>query len=289
MNLLVAILSCLFSVAFHRPDEGGKGTVAVYEGKAEAGSGGAAPLAFISELKVNTDGTRISYKVDDPAAKHGAINHIEYALRKGKTIADFKKIAKQNWEPLEETWKVLDDQIIEKSKSGKPCVDADNYLISMTADVSIAGGFEREGDCDQSKWIDALTIPALVLPQKSQFQSRGALTRNLVVVMTLEGPRRFAFGIVGDIGPKEKIGEASVEMNRILNGLPPGSIPKNEADAIERFQGPKSFILIFPGAANRMAYPITPERVRTESEARFKAWGGEARMIACAAEIAGAH
>src|SRR4029077_19749867 len=110
-------------------------------------------------------------------------------LHDGFTVADFERIASANWEPLERTWRVLSDSVIEKdtkrNRTGKPCVAADGFMVSKTADVSIAGGFARDGDCDQSKWIDALTIPTLVLPMESQFQSEGARTRNWVVVMTL--------------------------------------------------------------------------------------------------------
>jgi hypothetical protein len=278
--------TCGFSPAFTRPDERGTQRVQVFQGPAEPGSGGAAPLAFVSTLKVNTDGTRVSYKVDDPRAVNGAINPIGNALRRGQTVADFERIARNNWEPVEETWRVLSANVIEKDKkTGKPCVAADGYLVSKTADYSVAGGAARDGDCDQGKWIDALTIPALVLPSRSEFQARKALTRSLVVAMTMGEPRRLAFGIVGDTGPEDEIGEASVEMNRMLNGLPAGAVPRNGKDAVQRFQGPKSIVLVFPGPANRLPYPVTPERVMDRAKARFEAWGGMERLAACAAQL----
>lgn len=279
---------CGFGRAFERPDERGRESVAVYEGRPDAAIGGNRPLAFVSSLKVNTDGTRISYKVDDPRARNGAINNIANALRQGQTIADFEAIAAARWEPESRTWRILSKKVIEQhSGTKKPCVAPDNYLVSMTADVAVADGWNRQGDCDQSKWIDALTIPALVLPGDSpnQFDARTATTRSFVVVMTLEGPRRLAYGIVGDKGPDDELGEASVEMNRMLNGLPDGSVPRNYKDAVDHYQAPRSIILIFPGTANRLAYPITPDRVRQAVTERFEAWGGEARLAACRAEI----
>jgi hypothetical protein len=94
-----------------------------------------------------------------------------------------------------------------------------------------------------------------------------------------------AYGIVGDTGPEDELGEASVEMNRILNGLPPGTIPRNGKDAVQRFQAPKSIILVFAGPSNRLDYPITPQRVTDHVKARFDTWGGEARLALCAAEL----
>src|SRR5258708_4213153 len=184
--------------------------VQVYNGAVEPGSGGSEVLAFVSTLKVNTDGTRISYKVDDPRALNGAINNIGNALRTGFTVSDFDRVARANWEPIAETWRVLSPNVIEKhTKTGKPCVTAGNYLVSKTADVAVAGAWRRDGDCDQSKWIDALTIPSLVLPSPSEFQARKALTRNFVVAMTLGQPRQLVYGIVGDTGPNNELGEAS--------------------------------------------------------------------------------
>ena len=99
--------TCGLSAAFTRPDERGTQRVQVYAGAAEPRSGGSEPMAFVSDLKVNTDGTRISYKVDDPRAVNGAINDIRNALRKGFTVADFERLARNNWEPLDEAWRVL--------------------------------------------------------------------------------------------------------------------------------------------------------------------------------------
>jgi hypothetical protein len=123
-----------------------------------------------------------------------------------------------------------------------------------------------------------------VLPMESQFQSENARTRDWVVAMTLDGGR-LAFGIVGDTGPTNEIGEASVEMNRILNGLPEGAVPRNAADAAQRFQAPASLVLVFPGDENRLPYPITRQRIMDLVKARFTAWGGQARLVECAAEI----
>ena len=227
-------------------------------------AGDVAPLAFVSDLKVNTDGTRISYKVDDPTAQHGAINDMRNAMRSGTKLADFTAIAATGWMPFIGPWEVLSDQVIEKDKAtGKPCVTTDNYLVSKTSDVAVAGGFSRDGDCDQSKWIDALTIPALVLPEgNTEFKARGALTRTPVVVMTLDSSRRIAFGIVGDYGPSDELGEASVEMNRVLNGLALGSVPTNGHDAIAHYQAPRSVVLLFPGATNRVHTRSRPTKFR---------------------------
>jgi Fungal chitosanase of glycosyl hydrolase group 75 len=279
--------SCNLSAAFSRPDERGTVSVRVFEGDASAQVSDAKPLFFkVPDLKVNTDGTRISYKADDPRGRHGAINDIRNAYNNpAKPVSAFEAIRDANWLPRSRVWQVLDDQIIEKDsrpgKEGLPCMDANGFLVSMTADTAVDGGFNHVGDCDQSKWIDASTVPALVLPGSSQFQQRGAKTRSVVVAMTVGAPHRVALGIVGDSGPSNEIGEASVEMNRILNGLPDGTLPSNREDAKERFQAPATIVMVLPGNSNRVPRPINPGSVKEFAKAKFEAWGGKEKLEAC--------
>jgi len=291
--------ACGFREAFVQPDIGHAGHVPVYEASADPKIGGAKALAFVNSLYVNTDGTRISYKVDDPHAEHGAINDIGNALRCKHCDAEFEKIAAAHWMPLDQTWKILSSSVIERDQrpatKGLPCVDKDNYLISATADVSVAGGYAREGDCDASKWIDALTVDALVLPSRAPgapptpFEARKAMTRSVAIAVTLVGPRRLSYGIVGDTGPANNLGEASVAMNRTLNGLAPSEIPTTQKDAETRFQGPRSLVLVFPMPANRLPYPVNHDTVEAFAKARFEAWGGEVRLATCLTEIPGAQ
>jgi len=280
---------CGFTPAFERPDEGGSTRVQVYEGAPDPALGGRRPLAFVTSLKANSDGTRTSYKVDDPHGDRQAINDIRYAIKPGKTVKDFEALARAGWRPESKVWSVVEDYVIEKdARTGKPCMDAEGYLVSMTADVAVADGWGRIGDCDQSKWLDALTIPSMVLPSDGGgFEARGALTRSAVAAMTLGGASRLAYGIVGDLGPPDELGEGSIEMNRILNGLPEN--PTNYRQVENLFGVPDTVVMVFPGEENRMPYPITGEGAVAFSRARFEAWGGEARLRGCLAELGAAQ
>src|SRR4051812_17362221 len=81
---------CGFRPAFARPDEGGSATVRVFQADPVPALQDARPLLFITSLKVNTDGTKISYHQDDPtgrrcetnpSAQPCAINNIRNAYR----------------------------------------------------------------------------------------------------------------------------------------------------------------------------------------------------------------
>jgi hypothetical protein len=247
--------------------------------------------SFLTSLKVNTDGTMISYHQDDPTGRRCetnpsatpcAINNIRNAYRDHtKPISDFTAIRDDGY-PNPKTWQVLSPDIIEKSAStGKPCITSDGYLVSMTADVAVAGGFNRVGDCDQSKWIDALTAPAIVLPKNSEFRSFGVGKRSLVVALSHSPANRTVLGIVGDIGPAKEIGEANIAMNRELNGLPANEQPKHRQDAIKRFQAGRSAILLFPGSDFVLAQPISGARIAAAGADALTKFGGAGKLIDC--------
>lgn len=283
--------TCPLQNAFSQPDERGTVSVKVFRGQTGTEIGGSRPLLFkVPNLKVNTDGTRISYKADDPRGKNGAINDIRNAYNNHtRPVSDFEAIRDANWLPRSKVWQVLSDNIIEKDarpgKEGMPCMDANGFLVSMTADVAVAGGFGRIGDCDQSKWIDAATVPALVIPQSSQFGTLGVKKRSLVAAMTVAAPHRVVLGIVGDAGPDDELGEASVAMNGQLNGLAAGTLPANRQDAKARFQAPSVIVMVLPGSSNVAPRPITAASVQSFASEKFDAWGGKARLEACLAAM----
>jgi hypothetical protein len=129
---------CGFKKSFDRPEERSKKIVNIFEGSSTAALGGRRPLAFVTSLKVNTDGTRISCKVDDPRTKNGAINDIRNAFSNPKRpISDFEHLVRADWAPVSKVWQVLSPDIIERDerpgKIGRPCIDPNNYLVSIAA------------------------------------------------------------------------------------------------------------------------------------------------------------
>src|SRR4029453_4661654 len=93
---------CGFRHVFNRPDEGGAGGVKVFQGDPVSSLGNARPLLFITSLKVNTDGTKISYHQNDPTGRRCqsnpsatpcAINNIRNAYRdSSKPVSDFTAV-----------------------------------------------------------------------------------------------------------------------------------------------------------------------------------------------------
>ena len=297
--LVVAILmsvdthagACGFQRAFQQSDEGGSEGVQVFQGDPIPALGNGRPLLFITSLKVNTDGTKISYHQKDvtgrscatgPAAGPCAINNIRNAFRDHTQPESTFEAVRDAGYPNPRTWQVLSPNIIEKNaQTGKPCISSDGYLVSMTADVAVPGGFNRQGDCDQSKWIDALSIPAFVVPGQSRFLALGVAKRSIIVAVSPSASKRVVPGIVGDVGPSKELGEASVAMNRALNGLPEAELPKHRQDAIKRFQAGRTAVLIFPGTAAVLARPITSQRVADGGNDALTKFGGADKLYGC--------
>ncbi len=286
--------SCGFRLAFERPDERGTRKVKVFRGNPVPALGNKQPLLFITSLKVNTDGTKISYHQDDVTGRRCqnnssgtpcAINNIRNAFNNHlRPESDFAAVRDAGY-PVPRTWQVLSPSIIEKNKTTKkPCVSADGYLVSMTADVAVDGGFNRAGDCDQSKWIDALTVPAIVLPKGSQFGQMKIDKRSIVVALSKTATKRVVPGIVGDFGPANEIGEATVAMNAALNGLAETEVPKHRQDAIARFQAGPSAILLMPGNEFVLARPITRARVTDAGASALEKFGGADKLYQCIRE-----
>ncbi|WP_442581823.1 hypothetical protein ACSBOB_07550 [Mesorhizobium sp. ASY16-5R] len=287
---------CGFRHKFTRSDEQGATSVKVFEGDLVATLGNIRPLLFITSLKVNTDGTKISYHKDDvtgrrcasdPSATPCGINNIRNAYRNSaRPTSDFTAVRDAGF-PEIKTWKVLSSDIIEKNAVTKqPCITSDGYLVSMTADVAVAGGFTRVGDCDQSKWIDALSMPAVVLPKAttstpSQFNAHGIRKRSTVVAFSRSATNRVVAGIVGDFGPANEIGEANIAMNRQLNGLPESDLPKHRQDAIDRFQAGRTAVLLFPGNDMILARPISGARISEAGGAALEKFGGAQKVYDC--------
>ena len=294
--VVTAANQCDFQQIFTRPDENGAVSVKVYQAKGVVLPNGKHPLLFITSLKVNTDGTKISYHQDDPTGRRCAtnpnatpcaINNIRNAYRDHtRPESDFIAVRDSGY-PLPRTWQVLSPDIIEKNAStGKPCITPDGYLVSMTADVAVAGGWNRVGDCDPSKWIDALTVPAIVLPKTtsaipSQFRAHGVEKRSVVVAVSRRPAHRVVSGIVGDYGPPKEIGEASIALNRALNGLPDGEQPKHRQDVVQRFQAGRTAVLLLPGVEFVLDRPISKSRIDTAGADALTKFGGAQKLIDC--------
>jgi hypothetical protein len=223
-------------------------------------------VTFQSNVDVNTDGALQSYKVDDlgfflPNGKlqtNSALNTIcngvnirrpNHSLLFGATqcrslINEFKRIRDFGWLRAGENYVqfyaialVPGTQSPPPAKSrGKPC-EKDGFYVSQVARAMDSS----KPVCDPDHWVDALRIPAIVLPLDSRMSATGVRLHDLAIIRLPNGRRVGA--IVGDTNAN-KIGEATVIANMRLRDMT--TVPANYRSTIE-LAIPSAQYVVFPG------------------------------------------
>ena len=280
-NAAAQSIQCAMVPAFDQADTDAPG------GSTSVWSDSQGNLMFISPLHVNTDGTKRSYSVSDFWGEQSALNNLCNAMRdacaglnkaeKRQRSIDTQEAARAGWPKAQLAETKLSPRII-PMPNGKPCAEVDGFLVSATA------LHKRRIDdvCDLSNYVDALTVPALVVPQdpvngRSEFSKRGVGVGDLGVAMAVQSSRVVP-GVVGDTGSVDKLGEASIAMNgKLLDRV---GAPANYIEA-KNWVGPESFVLIFAQSRNIENPYMTVARIDPEAAKQFRAWGGQPRASAC--------
>jgi hypothetical protein len=177
-------------------------------------------------------------------------------------------------------------------KGGKPCPAVDGFLVSATAlhRPSVSD------PCDLANYVDALEVPALVIPggvkgKPSAFAERDVRIGDLAVAMLPDGTKH-VHAVVGDTGPSDQLGEASIALNGKLLGKTAAPKNYNEVRGRGAFAGrgwvvPRAVVLIFAKSRDSKAPFMSSDRIDAAAKGRFEKWGGVARLTACRAAYSG--
>ena len=227
-------------------------------------------VSFRANVDVNTDGALQSYKADDLGFFPGGRLTTRTALNTicngvnirdsagavvldyrqcGRLIAEFERIRGFGWHRAGDNY--VDFYAIARRPGterpgvnrGVPC-EQDGYYVSQTARPMEAS----RGVCDPDRWIDALRIPAIVLPLDDRMRSTGAALHDLAAVR-LPGSDRWVGAIVGDTN-RSKIGEGTVRLVQALRG--DFTVPANYR-AVVALALPAADYLVFPRTAGEVA------------------------------------
>jgi hypothetical protein len=274
---------------------------------------GARSLFWIAPMQVDADGAPNAYHRDDPHGNKGlAIEHIGYGMRiakNGKLVPFAPKEEKNGaWleayqRIVENNWKAPRGYSVSifgfgKNEKGEVCVTADGKLVSTTSLL-----LRREGGvCDQSRYVDALQFPGVVVPSRIPNEETGpdadlavappfavrGVRRGDLVMAYHPGTKRWRGAFIHDTGPRRKLGEGSVRLIMNLTGRtePPATALETNSMAV-----PEIYYLLFPGTVGDLGDEKnwTPKKIEDAARSRFKAWGGGstfgalARLLACAA------
>jgi hypothetical protein len=291
------VLSCgLTEVAQHRDSD----RTRIYSAESEL-----AALYFKADMDVNTDGAAKSYHPDDPRGNQLALNNMGNAISRifdatGKDITcsprsgdcyslfinTFEQARDANYNPVGfarvETTDMIPWRDNDELGWQVPCTIESGpnagYFVSQTSVVVDAS----KQECDAERYLDSLSINANVLPKNIQWASQGVRTdrTDLVVARDME-TGVIAYGVNGDRGPADKIGEGSIAFTAALSSV----TLSNEATyaKIRSLARQNVEYLIFPSRdIRRLAgNGFTQEEIDRYGAEAFSEWGGSARLDAC--------
>jgi hypothetical protein len=243
-------------------------------------------VLFRHALQVNTDGTQRSYSVDDFWGETKAINNLCNAMSDScgglsqdglKNRRIITQDAKASGWPADKLKATRIDSGIIPFKNGKPCPEVGGFLVSATA----LHANPIEDVCDINQYLDAATVPALVLPQgikqasghraPTGFDLANAKLGDLIVAISPSSTAP-VYGVVGDAGPATKLGEGSVALNGQLKNI--NVPPKNYKDVTTHWVVGDATVLIFPGTRDIKSPYLTADRINRDAAAKFAQWGG---------------
>lgn len=185
----------------------------------------------------------------------------------------------------------------------KPCLDADAYMTSTT---EIPARSKRPdgsdwSSCSQARWINAMKVPAVVIPRAAcleaspggrclkyadnTFRGDGVRAGDLAVVFN--GKRgTIIYGIVGDSGPRDQLGEATPALIKSIDAR--DYMPSSRSGVYAYGVSHPVLTLVFPQSRPGEPYD-DPGRLEALAKARFAAAFGngdrlraEARLLDCA-------
>lgn len=255
-------------------------------------------MFWVRPLEVDADGTRRAYHRDDPHGSKGlAIEYMGNAMtisrngipiefvpeedKNGEWLGAYRTIVENRWKPPA-NWE-LDIYGIARDKTGNVCVRRDGQLVSPTSLVRIP----RADVCDPRRYVDALKLPGIVVPNRAEtekpvaggdpqvappFARRGVRRGDLAVVYNPE-TEVWKGAFIYDTGPRQLLGEGSIRLVldlRAEHALPTSGLETNSLGIEE------TYVVVFPGTAKDLGpgRTWTQHKIQALAVEQFKRWGG---------------
>jgi hypothetical protein len=190
---------------------------------------------------------------------------------------------------------------IEMRDKGKgiPCVDpSGNYLVSTSSTPSGVPGKQ----CEQQKWLDTM-VPSIVVPECWSVDYRKNNPKDCAVLpapgmtpdidpgdlVALRGQKsgNMTYGVIGDLGPNSKLGEASVGLLTKAAGQKGAPTYRRATDALD---GLETFdVIVFKGTLyDKSMTPDNQQEMEKAAQKAFESWTGNLRQSAAALAACGA-
>jgi hypothetical protein len=237
-------------------------------------------IVFQTKLRVNTDGSPLSYHPQDPRGRDKALNNICNAIvvkrdgsaanlcftRFGEAISVFERFRDSNFQTVPAGFRITWQNVLATVKeNGKdvPCVfqsgDFKGYFGSLTALKN--GLTSGQGECEINNQVNPMTVPALVLVGGANVvKDFGAKVGDLLVAFNPK-TRLFSSAIIGDTGPRDNLGEGSVLLNMRLLGTTTAPTNKTETFRLS-IEDTQVLVAIIPASRSfHASKPFTAENI----------------------------
>ncbi|MBI4519151.1 MAG: hypothetical protein HY699_25450 [Deltaproteobacteria bacterium] len=234
-------------------------------------------IAFASQMQVNTDGAPDSYHPDDIGITHicNGVSVGPNCTWKAECMPEFRVAKAEGFRGPQKICFFA----MANGADGVPIIQGDTdpkpgYFVSTTALRQ-----PNEDPRSPQAQLDSNTVPFAVIPRG--WQSTGRLGPKLgdFGVAHRRSNGKLAYFVVGDVGPRNKLGEGSVALHQAL-GNDPFVMRFGVRRARRGIGGRDVVYLLFPGSA------VQGERLDAASIERVSApllnsFGGEARIKSC--------
>lgn len=254
---------------------------------------GGGAVVYRSRYATNTDGAPTSYHPEDPWGSRGqAVNTIcngadAYTASGEKVdfrqcrrlVGLFRQAQRAGWKKQRNTPYMRFYGVATQDWNQRvPCVIPEGpyagYFVSTT--TWRAPG---RNPCEPSRYLNALTIPFIVVPNDRKFRRLGMGVGDVAVVYAPETDT-LVFAVVGDLGPAEGLGEGSIAISMALAGTK--DLPRKRAD-IKAYRIPEVTTLVLTEQV--ISDPRSKREIERSARKAFERFGGVRRLDACAAEL----
>jgi len=156
------------------------------------------------------------------------------------------------------------------------------FYVSTTA-LQDPENFPDAGDV--RRYLDARTVPFIVVPKGSPFIRKGEAGLRDLVVSYNPRNHKVSYGVVGDLGPADMLGEVSIAYaNALREGAGPMPVDRMTHETVGGLAISQPVVtVVFRGV--RLEPPYTPEAVVSAARTQFDQWGGKQRINACAKSL----